>query len=210
MNHEAKIEQLTALDKPELIDLFSAAFRDTQPIPVFKVKPELEKRYMRATFDYVMGKKNTLLYGIREDGKIVCALLASDSLVKPSVLASIKFFIPMIALAGISLPRAMGWRKAKEFVAFIRKVYWDEMPRYEERYFILEFFGTLPAYQRRGFGRKVLRFLYEKAKNEGCRGIIVSTSPAIPGFYLYRKEGFKVEKEFTLGEITLCWMRFTF
>ena len=77
----------------------------------------------------------------------------------------------------------------------------------------LEFmsFGTLLSYQRQGFGRKMLHFVYEEAKKEKYDGVNLWTVKDRPAFLLYSKEGFQVEKEFTLfGRIPLCWMRKTF
>jgi len=85
-----------------------------------------------------------------------------------------------------------------------------EEPKYEGRYLELIIFGTLPAYQRQGLGRKMLNFLYNEAKSEEYKGVILVADRNTPAFSLYLKEGFIVDREFAMGEATLCWMRLTF
>lgn len=85
-----------------------------------------------------------------------------------------------------------------------------EEPRYEERHLELVILGTLPTHQRMGCGRKMLRFLVEKAREEGYKGVILAANKDTPAFHFYLKEGFIVEKEFDVGEVTLCWMRLPF
>jgi len=89
--------------------------------------------------------------------------------------------------------------------ALIRFIF--ALPRYEERYLELALLGTLPAYQRRGFGRRMLQFLYDEAKRMNYKGIVLIVDRDVPAFRLYLKEGFVVDKELAVGGRRLCRMR---
>jgi len=64
-------------------------------------------------------------------------------------------------------------------------------------------------YQKQGFGREMLRFIYGKAESEGYEGIRLTAIQDTPSFHLYIKEGFTVEKDldFVSGNVVL--MRLT-
>jgi len=65
----------------------------------------------------------------------------------------------------------------------------------------------VPAFQRQGFGRHVLHFLYREAMREGYGGILLVTDRDTAAFGLYRNEGFEVVREFEVAEQRRCWMR---
>lgn len=206
MNLEIKIEPLKASNKPELLEVFTEAFRDYPFFPGFKVISEPERRLLKAALDLGVGMKGSWLYGIRESSRLVCASISVSSLAKPSILSLARVAFSMIVQL-IYLRRKLGRYTLKELLAFFERVFYKEKPKYKEPHLELLIFGTVPTHQRRGFGRKMLHFLYEKARNEGYRGIILLTNPEAPAFSLYLKEGFNVEKKLTLGEMALCWMR---
>jgi ribosomal protein S18 acetylase RimI-like enzyme len=149
-----KVERLESSDKPELLDLFTQAFTEHPLIPAVGAKPEATRPVMKAFIDFFGGTRNSLLYGIRKDNKLACASVSLDSTVAPSKSALIGFIF--------SLSQAVGWRIVRELEVVVR-----EEPKYEDRYLELVVFGTLPAYQRQGLGRKMLNFLYNEAKREG-------------------------------------------
>ncbi|MDI6603150.1 MAG: GNAT family N-acetyltransferase [Patescibacteria group bacterium] len=149
---------------------------------------------MKSFINFFGETKSSLLYGIRKDNKLICASLSVDSTTKPSILRLIRFIF--------SLSRALGWQTAKKL-----EVVHKEEPKYKERHLELVLLGTLPAYQKQGLGKRILHFLYDKARKEGYKGIILVTGRDTPAFHFYLKEGFIVEKEFTIGDTTLCWMR---
>jgi ribosomal protein S18 acetylase RimI-like enzyme len=80
------------------------------------------------------------------------------------------------------------------------------MKSYEERYLELVLLGTLPEYQKRGYGWKIMHFLYSLAEREGFKGVILVANRDTPAYHFYLKEGFTVDREFKAGEVTLCWM----
>lgn len=199
MNYDKKveIERLEFSDKLELLELLTQAFKEHPLIPALGAKPEATGPLMNAFLDCFGGAKRALLYGIRKDNELVCASVSLDSTIEPSKPALIRFIF--------SLYRALGWRIAKEF-----EVVHKEEPKYEERYLELVILGTLPAYQRQGLGRKMLNFLYNEAKRGNYKGVILVADRNTPAFQLYSKEGFMVDKDFAMGETTMCWMRLTF
>ncbi|MCS7222105.1 MAG: GNAT family N-acetyltransferase [Anaerolineae bacterium] len=194
---EIQVEQLGHSNKSEMLDVFTQAFAKPPLIPAIGTRIWNIKRMMNAFLDFFGGTKKSRWYGIRENRRLVCASLSVDSSEEPSGLALFRFIF--------ALSRAIGWRAVKEL-----GVIYKEKPKYEGRYLELILLGTLPASQQQGFGRKMLRFLLETAKKQGFRGVILVADRATPAFRLYLKEGFKVDKEFAVGETALCWMRYRY
>jgi len=198
MNTETvEVERLKSSDRLEMLELFIQTFKDHHLVPALDAKPEVTGPLMKAFLDCFRGTKSVLLYGIRKEHKLVCASVSLDAKVEPSKPALMRFTL--------TLYRALGWRIVREF-----EVVHKEEPKYEDRYLELLIFGTLPSYQRQGLGRKMLSFLYNEAKKEDYKGMILVTDRNAPAFHLYLKEGFVVDKEFAMGETTLCWMRLVF
>ena len=197
MRENVEVERLGRSNRLELLELLTQAFKEHPLIPALDAKPEATAPLMNAFLDCFGGARRVLLYGIRKDNKLVCASLSLDSAVEPSKPALMRFIF--------SLYRALGWRIAREF-----GVVHKEEPKYEDHYLEMVILGTLPAYQRQGLGRKMLNFLYNEAKREGYKGAILVADRNTPAFNLYLKEGFIVDKEFAMGEATLCWMRLVF
>ncbi len=197
MRENVEVERLGRSNRLELLELLTQAFKEHPLIPALDAKPEAAAPLMNAFLDCFGGARRVLLYGIRKDNKLVCASLSLDSTVEPSKPALMRFIF--------SLYRALGWRIAREF-----GVVHKEEPKYEDHYLEMVILGTLPSYQRQGLGRKMLNFLYNEAKREGYKGVILVADRNTPAFNLYLKEGFIVDKEFAMGEATLCWMRLVF
>jgi len=191
------VDRLKSSDKPELLELFTQAFKEHPLIPAVGAKPEATRPVMNAFIDFFGGTESSLLYGIRKDNKLACASVSLDSKVERPRPVLIGFIF--------ALAQTLGWRIVREFEVVVR-----EEPKYEDRYLELVLFGTLPAYQRQGLGRKMLNFLYNEAKREGYKGVILVADRNTPAFNLYLKEGFSVDRVFIMGGATLCWMRLVF
>lgn len=193
----AMVEELKRSDKSELLDLFTQAFAGYPLILAFGTRTKNTMAVAKAFLDFFGGTKSSLLLGIRKDDRLICGSLSMDSTEEPSVFASIRLFL--------ALWRALGWRAVIELEKFHK-----EEPKYDERYLELVVLGTLPAFQRQGFGRRMLQFLYNEAKRRGYKGIVLNVDRDTPAFRFYLKEGFSIDKEFTTRGITLCWMRLVF
>lgn len=194
-----EIEELGKSDNPELLDLFNEAFEDYPLIPLLSAKPKATRAVMKAFLGFFGSTKSSFLYGIRQGDKLVCGSVSIDSTTEPSRFALIRFIFSLI--------RALGWRTAKMFEEIHKE---ETKYKFEERHFELVILGMLPTHQRMGCGRKMLHFLIEKARNEEYKGVILVANKDSPAFHFYLKEGFIVEKEFDVGEVTLCWMRLVF
>jgi ribosomal protein S18 acetylase RimI-like enzyme len=190
----AKVARLKGSDKLELLELLTQAFTEHPLTPTLGAKPEATRPVVNAFLNCFGEVEGSLLYGIRKDNKLVCASLSLDSTVEPSKLALMRF--------AFALYRAVGWRITREF-----EVISKEEPKYKDRYLELILLGTLPAYQRQGLGRKMLRFLYDYARKENYKGMILVAYRNSHAFHLYLRHGFIVDREFNIGEATLCWMR---
>jgi ribosomal protein S18 acetylase RimI-like enzyme len=230
---EIKIEQLEASDKTEAVKVLIQAFSgirssalatrsriirilvNTLRILVNTLKRVLGQNIgMRAKLVLFGGFANFLTYGIRKDGKLVCVAILSDAEKSSKRLPILSMIVlwPLGSLIYLVLRvgRMLKWRTAIELERVGK-----EMSEYcigycKGRYFELLVFGTLPAYQKQGFGREMLRFIRKMAESKGFKGIQLSTVRDSPAFRLYIQEGFIVEKEFNLVSQNVIIMRLTF
>ena len=194
---DIEVEKLKAADKTELIELFIQAFGGHPLIPTLGAEPALAKQGMDAFLSCFGGTDSSVAYGIRKDDNLISAALCLDADAGPSR--------PALMQLVLFISRTVGWDVVKGFEVIAR-----EEPRYKERYLEVMIFGTLPLYQKQGFGRKVLQFLYDEAKKLDYKGLTLLADRNTPAFHLYLKEGFVVDREFTVSGADLCWMRLAF
>jgi len=205
MAEEIKIEQLESSDKTELLKVLTQAFKNA-PLPKLARKPRIIKILVK-TLQRLFGGKDRdesqplffggftsfPAYGIRKDGQLVCVAILSDSAEEPklSTLSTIVLWpIGLLVALGLRLGRILRCQAALE-LEMVSK----EMPEYWKGHYLeLEIFGTLPAYQKQGFGREMLCFICKKAESEGYEGVRLTAVRDTPSFHLYIKEGFTVEK----------------
>ncbi|MBC8276026.1 MAG: GNAT family N-acetyltransferase [Chloroflexi bacterium] len=194
MMSQVEIRRLKALSKSEACELLAQAFSDYPFAESYGLSPEATPKILEGSID-IMDAEDVWVYGIWKDARLVCISISVGRL---PTLAKVRLYLRFT----LSLSRLLKWR----MVRFIRVMM--ERPKRKGEYLEFMSFGTLPSYQRQGFGRKMLHFVYEEAKKENYDGINLWTVRDRPAFLLYLKEGFQVEKEFTLfGGIPLCWMR---
>lgn len=196
MEQEIQIEELKKSDYPEMLELFTCAFKDYPIATTLHLETEKTRAVIETFLNFFGGMKTASLYGIRKDNKLVCASLSVDSATKPSVVSLIRFIFSLMRIFRHS---------TREF----EKIH-SERPKYKERYLELVLISTLPEYQRQGFGRKMLHFLCEKAIREDYKGVILVVRRDAPALQWYLKEKFSVEREFLCGEVNICWMRLIF
>ena len=87
------------------------------------------------------------------------------------------------------------------------------MPKHywKDQYMNLTSFGTLPAYQKQGLGREMLRFICRVAESKGFAGIqLLATGRDSPAFHLYIKEGFIAENDLNIASEVVVPMQLTF
>ncbi|MFC2045770.1 GNAT family N-acetyltransferase [Chloroflexota bacterium] len=191
------VEQLKASDKTGLIDLLVSAFKEHPLIPSLGAEKALARKGMNAFLDCFGGADSSAAYGIRKDDEVISALLCMDADAEParSALMQLVFL----------LARTVGWDTVKGFEVIAR-----EEPKYQGRYLEIMIFGTLPECQQQGFGRKLLQFLYDEARRLDYIGLTLLADHNTPAFKLYSREGFVVDRDFTIGNSNLCWMRLDF
>ncbi|MCS6846109.1 MAG: GNAT family N-acetyltransferase [Anaerolineae bacterium] len=192
---QMRVERLGHSSKGEALDVFTQAFAERPLIPAIGSRTKDVQRVLSAFLDFFGGTKQAQWHGIREGNRLVCAALSVDASEEPSPFALFRFIF--------ALSQAIGCRAAREL-----EVVHKEAPKHAGRYLELVLLGTSPEHQGRGFGRKVLRSLIETAKKQGFDGVILVADRDTPAFRFYLKEGFQVDKEFTVGETALCWMRY--
>jgi len=149
-----------------------------------------------------------LMYGIRQEGKLVCVAVLQEGDKRP---ASSPFWLTLVgALFGCAIwvGRMLRWQPAIEFY----RTYVDMAGKLKQSWHAphlkLLSLGTLPAYQNRGLGRKMLRSIRAMAENRGVAGIeLITTSQNNPAMQLYLREGFVVEKEYVQAGTNVLFMR---
>ncbi|MBI4296492.1 MAG: GNAT family N-acetyltransferase [Chloroflexi bacterium] len=197
MVKEAKIERLRWTKRAELLDLLTKSFTGHPLIPTLGAKPKASRAVMAAFVDFFGRMKGSLVYGIRKDGKLVCACLAIDSSSEPSALPLMRFVF--------SLAVALGWEAGREMESALK-----EMPEKPGRFLEVILIGTLPEYRQQGLAEQMLHFLRDEAIKQGFDGILAITDRDSPLCNIYGHEGFACEKEITVGKTAQCWMRLEF
>jgi GNAT superfamily N-acetyltransferase len=114
--------------------------------------------------------------------------------------------IGLISLVVFWVGRMLRWRTAIE----VERLGKEMSEYYKGHYLDFMLFGTLPAHQKQGFGREMLRFIRREAESKGYEGIQLFTYRDIPAFRLYLKEGFSAEKDFKIASESTVLMRLAF
>jgi ribosomal protein S18 acetylase RimI-like enzyme len=189
---EPVLERLNRGSKEELTEVLAEAFVQHPLLDVENA--EDAATLLNALVDFHWSKKSLLLGGIRMEDRLVCGALCVDAREDPS--------LPAMARIGWRLTRTLGRRVIGPLLDVER-----HKPLHRERHLEVVALATVPAYQRQGYGRRILRFLYREALREGYSGILLLVDRDTPAFGLYRSEGFELEREFQVGQQSLCWMR---
>lgn len=155
-------------------------------------------------------RANQTLYGIRDGEKLVCVAVLYEGEAKPTraplLLSALTFFLNAIFWLG----RLVGWRVAIEIDRFHREAVTQSKNPWCSSYLKLISLGTLPAYQGRGLGRRMLRYVRGVAASKGYVGVqLVTASQNESAVRLYREEGFVVVHESKLGSDNLLFMALT-
>ena len=179
-----------------LANLYTEAFhRHPFALELGLVEERSLRVLMRSLMElYSFGFEDTLVYGVVVDGSVVCASVSMSSESHAKIGAMLRFASSSIRLMGLHA----FWKLVNAF--------YFTVPKYEEPHLYVALLATLPSHQRRGYGRTMLRFLLEKARKLGFKGLALSTVKGLPAYRLYLKEGFKVDREAPMGKLTVCHM----
>ena len=185
---------LSESDESEVIDTISKAFFETPHINALVDKPEHTRAIIMNLINLYKGSGAIKMFGIKKYNKLVCIGVCIDSNSKPGFIKLTKF--------GFSLLKTLGFEGVKQFWKCDKN-----KPKYDKICLELMLFGTLPSFQKKGFGRKMLNSLYDFAKKNNYNGVTCVVNSSRPAFKFYRKEGWIVDKAFYIGDYHFCWMR---
>lgn len=107
MIRDNKIDSLKELNKNELIDLLTRAFKDYPFAETYGRKSEARGKIIEKTVNNFLNIKDIWVYGIWKDGKLICASISMDSEIKITPLIMIKFIFSKIHI--------LRWRIVKFF-----------------------------------------------------------------------------------------------
>jgi hypothetical protein len=199
MNDELKITLLKQSNDTEILEVFTQAFLNDPNLPIIHDKPEFTRNIIKNLMIMYGGIDNTLRHGLILNDKLVCASFSVSTKINPLIL-----LVQSLSLySSASDFKGIGCRCLKEYFATRLK-----MPKYKDHYLELLLFGTLPDYQKRGYGEKMIRFLYKEAEERNYKGLVGFTRPDKPAFInLYRRHGWFIDKKFYIRNIKFAWIR---
>jgi GNAT superfamily N-acetyltransferase len=186
--------ELQQQDEAEAMEIIITAFHDAPQVPALIKKPQETKTVIQSLAKLYKKTDTVKTFGIKKDNVLICVGLCIDSDAKPGYLSTLIF--------GFSLARSLGLKGAYQFW-----VYKKTKPTYEKKCLELLFYGTKKTYQKKGYGRVLLNFLYEYAKKNNYEGVTGVTNTSRPAFSFYMKEGWSVDTEFMIDSYRICWVR---
>lgn len=194
MKEPQKVFELSEKEEQDLIDICTIVFSELPQIPALINKPQYSKQIIRSLFSLFKDPDKTKSFGIKQDGKIVCAGYCVDSDLNPHFYKKMKF--------GFVVLKTIGLKGIRQLF-----MYNKNKPKYDKVCFELMLYGTLPSYQKKGLGRTMLNFLNDYAKKNNYGGVTGVTNTTRPAFQFYMRDGWIVDKEFFIDNYRLCWVR---
>jgi hypothetical protein len=176
------------------MDIIIKAFHDSPQVPALIEKPEHTEIVIRSLIKLYEKTGTIKTFGIKKDDMLVCVGLCIDSNSTPGFFKTMSF--------GVSLLRTLGFNGVFQFW-----IYHKNKPAYDKKCLELLFYGTRSGYQRKGYGRLMLDFLYEYAGKNGYGGVTGVTNTSRPAFHFYMRDGWIVDKKFDINKYTICWVR---
>ncbi|NEQ47987.1 MAG: GNAT family N-acetyltransferase [Leptolyngbya sp. SIOISBB] len=189
-----RIETLTETRRSEAIDILANAFSNH---PMFPPKPTGRRSHLLAVaiLDAFADAPDATLFGISRDGELVCVAFAFRDGYTPRGLTLAWFLWRMVKVFGLRMYSTMAWRVKS-----------DKSSGDEQRLELI-LLGTRNGCQGQGLGRKMLRHLFDVARERGYAFVVLEVAKQTPAFGLYLSEGFEVEKEVALPTMAMCIMR---
>jgi hypothetical protein len=194
MSHEYNTTELNEQNEPEYMEIIIKAFHDSPQIPALIKEPEQTETIIRNLIKLYKKTGSIKIFGIKKDDVLVCIGVCIDSDSTPSFLRTITF--------GCSLLRTLGIKGVQQLWT-----YHKTKPTYDKKCLELIFYGTREQFQQQGYGRSLLHFLYDYAKKNGYGGVTGVTNTSRPAFHFYMRDGWIVDKKFTIERYTICWVR---
>ena len=194
MPQEQEIVELFEENEPEYMEIIIKAFHDSPQVPALIKTPKHTEAVLRSLIKLYKKTSPIKVFGIKKDDALICVGLCIDSDSKPVFFRTVRF--------GFSLLRTLGLTGVNQFW-----IYNKNKPTYDKKYLELVFYGTRSVFQQKGYGRSMLNFLYNYAKMNGYGGLTGVTNTSRPAFHFYMRDGWIVDREFTIGGYTICWVR---
>jgi ribosomal protein S18 acetylase RimI-like enzyme len=134
------------------------------------------------------------VFGIRREGRLLCAAFVFDADYQPRGWTLILFLFRMVRVVGLGM------------IPAVARVLSEKPPRVERRLELMVL-GTRADCQRQGLGRSMIRHVIEFARGEGYQSVVLETPKETPALGFYLSEGFLLEKELAMPTMPLCLLR---
>ncbi len=185
---------LSKKDKPALLEVFTQSFGSTPQMPILQEKNDKTRIIMKQLLTLYDGAGKSFCYGIKQKNVLICAAYCIESDASPKIHKLLAF--------GLVTFKSLVIRGIQQFMRCK-----NEKPSYNEQYLEVLLYGTLPAHQQQGLGKKMMDFLYNEAEQQGYHGLIGVTDCSKPAFRFYMKDGWVADHKFCIGKNQLCWVR---
>jgi len=194
MSKEHTVIEISEHEVDDSIKILIQSFYESPQIPILIKKPQHTKTIILHLIQLYKETGTIKLFGIKKEERLVCIGLCIDSDAHPSRFQMILF--------GWMLIRTVGLKGVSQVW-----IYYKKKPTYEKRCLELILYGTVKGYQQHGYGRAMLNFLYEYARQHQYGGVTGVTNTSRPAFQFYMRDGWVVDKEFIIGKYRICWVR---
>ncbi len=194
MSQDHEVIELHERDEPEYMQIIIKAFQESPQVPALMEKPKHTGIIIRKIFSMYKKSGSIKTFGIKKDKDFLCVGICIDSDSKPEFFRTIIF--------GLTVLRTLGYKGVHQFWAYNKN-----KPDYEKRCLELIFYGTLSKDQQKGYGRSMLKFLYDYAKKNGYGGVTGATNTSRPAYHFYMRDGWTVDTQFTIEKHIICWVR---
>ena len=188
-----RIETIDPRDRAEVVEVLSAAFAGHPLLP-----PDLSGRKSRllcvALLDAFAKAPDMRLFGIRRDNRLACVAFVFDAAFEPRGFALLLLLFRMI--------RTVGWRMMRTFSEVL-----SEKVESNDRRLELMIIGTRADSQRLGLGRAMMHHIFDYAREQEYKSVVLEVARDTPAFDFYLHEGYQVEKEIQLPAMPLCVVR---
>ncbi len=189
---DALIESIAYENRHEAIEALAKSFAEHPMMPVDPTGKKA-RRMMRTLIEAFGSAPDAQLFGVRQDGKLGCVGFVHADGYEPGWGRMTVFFYRMI--------RTFGWRQFRTFKRVMNQKHTTGEKRLE-----LLLLGTLAEFQGKGLGRRLIRHVFEYARERGYDAVTLEVAKDTPAYGFYRSEGFVDELDVMVGEMPLCFM----
>ncbi len=194
MNDTLKLKVLSPDDYEKALELFTLSFSDMPQLPALHDTPGHTKSVMRLLFNLHENTNQIFRYGLTINGHLISAAHCIDAAAQPTKRRLLSFAFLLFRVSGFKILRQL-------------LTYNKHKPFYDTSNLEIMLYGTLPDYQKQGYGKLLMDYIYAQAKKQGYAGVTGVTNKSKPAYAFYMKNKWFVDTEFSIGNHTLCWVR---